>query len=87
MTLYLLNLADLALTLYALHHDGVELNPLLQNPTVMVAWKTVGVGLLCYLLHHFRDATKLIPWGLRLCTAVYAAVCVYHFYFVFGGQP
>lgn len=86
MTPYLLNLLDLALTLHALNHGGVELNPLMQNPAVMVAWKTVGVGVLCAVLHHFaRSGDKVARWGLNLCTAVYAAVCVYHFYFLLKG--
>lgn len=92
MTPYLLNLADLLLALYALQHGGVELNPLLQNPTVMVAWKTVGVGVLCLSLERIAqnarvrfNARRIARCGLNLCTAVYAAVCVYHFYFIFGG--
>lgn len=86
MTPYLLNLLDLALTLYALSRGGVELNPLMQSVPVMVAWKAVGCGVLCYVLHHFARSGELVARaGLRICTAVYAAVCIYHFYFVFGG--
>lgn len=86
MTAYALNLADLAFTLYAIHHGGVELNPLMRNPAVMVAWKVCGVGVLCGVLHHFAGAgDKVARWGLNLCTAVYAALCIYHFYYIFGG--
>ena len=81
---YILNLIDLFLTLYALDNGGVELNPLLQSVPVMVAWKVVGVGVLCYLLHHFRERTKLIQWGLNLCTVVYGALCIYHLIFIGG---
>lgn len=101
MTVYLLNLADLALTLCALSHGGVELNPLMRSIPVMVAWKTVGVGVLCIVLEcvartghppQSRFARQLphresqvARWGLRLATAVYAAICIHHFYFIFGG--
>lgn len=78
MTLYLLNLADLALTLYALRHGGVELNPLLQNPTVMVAWKTVGVGVLCLLLSKLATNLKVARYGLQFCTAIYILTNLWH---------
>ena len=52
MTPYLLNLCDLFLTLYALSRGGVELNPLMQNPAVMVAWKVGGVGAFCALMQN-----------------------------------
>lgn len=92
MTAYLLNLAYLALTLYALQHGGVELNPLLQNPAVMVAWKVLGVGVGCWMLRVLAydkrvpaKPKRLARRGLRACTAVYAAVCINHLYFIFGG--
>ena len=92
MTPYLLNLADLFLTLYALSRGGVELNPLMQSLPVMVAWKVGGVGVLCWMLHVLAKDKRvpakpkhLARRGLRLCTAVYAVLCVYHFYFIFGG--
>lgn len=44
MTTYILNLTDLLLSLYALHHGGVELNLLMRCVPVMVAWKVVGVA-------------------------------------------
>ena len=89
---YLLNLADLALTLYALNHGGVELNPLMQNVRFMVAYKVVGVGVGCWGLSKLasdlqvsNNARKIARAGLRLCTACYFALCLYHFYFIFGG--
>ena len=83
MTAYLLNLADLALTLYALSRGGVELNPLLQSIPVMVAWKVLGVGVLCWWLSTRKE--PIAQKGLKLLIAVYSAVCIYHFYFIFGG--
>lgn len=91
MTAYLLNLADLFLTLHALHHGGVELNPLLQNPAVMVAWKVLGVGVLCWMLHVLAydkrvpaKPKRLARRGLILCTVVYTVLLFYHFYFIGG---
>ena len=91
MTPYLLNLLDLCFTLHALTHGGVELNPLMQYVPVMVAWKVVGVGAAIAVMRNAecrmqnQRAGKLAGFGLKLATAVYAAVCIYHFYFVFGG--
>lgn len=90
MTAYLLNLADLALTLYALNNGGVELNPLMQSVPVMVAWKVLGVGVLCLSLEKIASdkrekASDMARLGLRACTAVYAAVCIHHLIFIFGG--
>ena len=92
MTAYILNLADLALTLYALSHGGVELNPLMQSVPVMVAWKVCGVGVLCWMLHALAydkrvpaKPKRLARRGLSIVTAVYAAVCINHLYFIFGG--
>ena len=99
MTAYLLNLCDLALTLYAIPRGGVELNPLLQDPAVMVAYKVVGVGVLCAVLEVLarpsqsrfarqlsRRESRVARWGLRVGTAVYAALCIYHLYFILGGM-
>ena len=92
MTPYLLNLIDLFLTLHAIQHGVVELNPLMQNTAAMVAWKVVGAGVLCWMLHVLAydkrvpaKPKRLARRGLILCTAVYTAVCIYHFYFIFGG--
>ena len=72
---YLLNLLDLALTLYALSIGCTEMNPLMQSLPIMIFYKVVAVGGLCWVLQHYRSRR-----GLRLCTAVYAAVCAYHLY-------
>lgn len=90
MYAYALNLLDLALTLYALQHGGVELNPLMRSIPVMVAWKTVGVGVGCWFLNKQTKSankqTALLAYrGLRVCAAAYAAVCFHHLIFIFGG--
>jgi hypothetical protein len=92
MTAYLLNLLDLLFTLHAIHNGATELNPLLQSVPVMVAWKVGGVGFLCWLLQVLAKdnrvpskVRKLARNGLRFCAAVFAAVNLYHIYFIFGG--
>ena len=52
LTPYILNLLDLLLTLYAIQHGGVELNPLMQSVPVMVGWKTVGAAALCAVMQN-----------------------------------
>ena len=85
MTAYLLNLFDLALTLHALSNGGVELNPLMRNPAVMVSYKVVVVGILCWVLHVLAydkrspvRAMILARKGLRIVTRVYALLLIYH---------
>lgn len=92
MTAYTMNLLDLFFTLHAIRNGATELNPLMQSVPVMVAWKVVGVGFLCWMLHVLAKdirvpskVRKLSRHGLRICTAVYAAVNIYHLYFIFGG--
>lgn len=72
MMLYILNLLDLFLTLHAIRHGGVELNPLMQNIPFMIFYKTVIIGLLCWWL---RKRINLLP-----LTAVYAVVNLWHIY-------
>lgn len=73
---YLLNILDLALTLHALRHGAVELNPLMRNIPVMVVFKVVVVGLLCLFLYSRPE--PLARWGLRIGTAAFAAVNIWH---------
>lgn len=80
---YILNLLDLLFTLHALRWGGVELNPLMQNVPLMVAYKVIGVGALCWWLS--RRTEKIARYGLRVCAAALAAVNIYHIYFIFGG--
>ena len=81
MSAYCLNLTDLALTLYALSLDCTELNPLMQPIPTMVAYKVIIVGAACWWLSHRPE--RIARVGLNICTAVYAATCVYHFYYLF----
>ena len=84
MTAYSLNLLDLAITLYALQRGGVELNPLMRNPYIMIAHKTVIVGALCWWLHHFAEGgNNVARLGLRTITAVYAGICAWHLINIF----
>lgn len=78
MMLYSLNILDLLFTLYALSLGAVELNPLMQCVPIMVVYKTIVVGALCWWL---RSET----FAIRLLTAVYAAVCTYHIFGLIGG--
>lgn len=83
MIAYALNLADLGFTLYALAHGAAELNPLMRNPAVMIGWKTVGVGVLCWVLEWLastplKGGSQVARWGLRGCAAVYALICAHH---------
>lgn len=76
MTAYTLNLLDLAFTLYALNHGGVELNPLMRCVPIMIIYKTVIVGALCLWLS--KRTEPLAKYGLWAITAVYAGMCVWH---------
>ena len=78
MTPYLLNLLDLCFTLYALTHGGVELNPLMRCVPVMVAWKVVGVGVMCWLLSKLATNLKVARYGLQVCTAIYILTNLWH---------
>ena len=81
VTLYALNLVDLLCTLYALYFGAQELNPLMQSLPIMIFYKVVVVGGLCWVLHHFAEGgNKAARWGLSICAAVYTALCIYHFY-------
>lgn len=74
--IYLLNLADLAFTLHALRHGAMELNPLMRCVPVMVAYKAIVIGALCWWLGKRKG--KLARCGLAVIAAVYAAVNVWH---------
>ena len=73
---YLLNLFDLLCTLYALKLGASELNPLMQNIPVMIIFKLIIVGILCWWLSHRPERIARI--GLWVCTAVYAALAMWH---------
>ena len=71
MMLYILNILDLILTLHAVSHGGTELNPLMRSVPVMIAYKVVVVGALCWWLRK----RKVNLWPV---TAVYGAVNAWH---------
>ena len=76
MIAYILNLIDLACTLYALRIGAMELNPLMESIPAMVVYKLVVVGLLAAWLSRRRE--RIARLGLRVCTAVYAVLAFYH---------
>ena len=77
--LYILNLFDLAFTIYALNNGIHELNPLMQSVPVMVIYKVVIVGGFCWILHYFaKGGNKAARRGIKICTAGYASLAVWH---------
>jgi len=77
---YILNLFDLFCTLYALNNGITELNPLMQNIPVMIIYKVIIVGILCWWLSRHSKC------GMWICTAVYAALAVWHVVNIFNGR-
>ncbi len=73
---YALNLIDLSCTLWALRHGAVELNPLMQEVTVMVGYKVIIVWALLWWLSLRRERSA--RYALYVATVVYGAVDVYH---------
>ena len=78
MTAYLLNLIDLFFTLYALEHGAVEANPLMQSVPIMIAYKVIVVGILCWWLHKQNSSAARL--GLCVCAAVFAVVNIWHIF-------
>lgn len=76
VTVYLLNLFDLACTLLALRLGAMELNPLMASVPMIVVYKLAVVGLLAAWLARRRE--RIARLGLRVCTAVYAGLACYH---------
>lgn len=76
VTLYVLNLIDLACTLYAISIGATELNPLMRCVPLMMVYKLVVVGLLAAWLS--RQQERVARLGLRLCTAAYTILACYH---------
>lgn len=81
MTLYILNLIDLFFTIHALRHGASELNPIMQNIPFMVAYKTIIIGMLCFWLA--KVDSRLARIGLKMITAVFAAVDLWHIFNIF----
>ena len=82
MTAYLLNLFDLAFTLYALSHGARELNPLMQSVPIMIAYKVFVIGAICWVLHRLREY-RLARFGLKFATALFAVVNLWHIFNIF----
>ena len=77
--LYILNLFDLAFTIYALNSGIREMNPLMQSVPVMVIYKVVIVGGFCWILHRFaKGGNEVARRGTIICTAGYASLAVWH---------
>lgn len=76
VTLYTLNLVDLACTLYAVWLGAEELNPLMASVPVMVVYKLVVVGALLWWLSSRTE--RAARKGFKICAAVYAVLAVYH---------
>lgn len=76
MTVYILNLIDLACTLYAISIGATELNPLMRCVPVMVVYKLAVVGVLAAWLS--RRPERAARYALYVAAAVYGAVDVYH---------
>ena len=74
--LYLLNLIDLACTLYALSLGVEELNPLMRSAPVMVGYKVIIVGALLWWLSTRRE--RAARYALDVATVVYGSVDLYH---------
>lgn len=80
---YPLNLLDLLFTLYAINHGIPEANPFMRNPVVMVFYKVVIIGVLCWWLN--RRSEPIARVGLLICTIYYGIVNIYHILNLFGG--
>lgn len=76
MTAYILNLLDLAFTLHALSHGGVELNPLMRSVPIMIFSKIFVVGALCWWLGKRKE--KIAKVGLWIVTAYFAMINAWH---------
>lgn len=85
MIAYLLNLIDLACTLYALRIGATELNPLMQNPVVMIVYKTIVVGFLLYWLR--KRAEPMAVLGFKFVAVLYAVIDIRHaVYILYAGR-
>ena len=76
MMVYLLNLVDLAFSVYAIHNGSTELNPFMQNPTVMILYKVIAMGFLLWWLSKRKERIAVL--GMRLIGIVYLTIDLYH---------
>lgn len=76
MIAYLLNLIDLAFSVYAIQNGSTELNPLMQNPIVMILYKIIAIGFLLSWLSKRKEHIAVL--GMRLIIVVYLIIDLYH---------
>lgn len=75
----MLNLFDLLCTLCVMSVGVGEMNPLFRDPgtiTAMIVYKVFVVGCLLWWLSQRTE--RIAHIGLRICTAAYAGVAVWH---------
>lgn len=90
MTLYILNLFDLACTYLFLERGGYELNPVARwllsiHPAAFPFAKVFVAGALCYWLHWIGRKEPAARVAIYLITGLYAAIAVYYIILIFGG--
>ena len=83
MTIYILNLLDMAITLHALEHGARELNPIVNwmigvHPLLFVFSKVVLVGVVLWWLNRESQTEPLARWGLKFLTGLYGLVVLWH---------
>ena len=78
---YALSMIDLFCTLYATSRGVDELNPLMQDASLMVFYKVFVIGLL--LLFLSRRKERIAVWGMNLCMAVYTVIDIWHIVGIF----
>ena len=74
---YILNLLDLFFTFVLFQFGAVELNPLLQNPVVMIIVKVIVVGVILYLITKFP--TRIGEIGVKFLIGLYSFIILWHF--------
>ena len=73
---YILNLIDLAFTIYAIYNGATEVNPLMQCIPVQIFYKVFVIGIA--ILWLTRRPEAVAKHGLRAMTVVYSAVIAWH---------
>jgi len=96
MILYLLNLCDLATTLFALSHGLVELNPVVNwmlsiHPALFPLVKIVLAYILCIRFVQYEKKSRAGRNRYVAVIGIYAVTVVWNianiFYFHIGGNP
>lgn len=78
MLLFVLNIADLCFTLYALSLGFSEANPFMRDPVIMVIYKLTIIPILISILRHLSAR-----WALAMLALVYGIVNLWHIYGLF----